>query len=127
MDNIKQTLRSLLQQTLSIAQQRPVAERRQLVRTKLSHIQTYCKEVDKTFIVREVRITCDQHDLGGQRQQAATLFHDPSEDASVAICVTDKGSLLHRNDSAWTVYANAGDVAPMTTCLGDRMDEKIAA
>jgi len=122
MDNIKQTVRSLLQQTLSVAQQKPIAERRQTVRTKLSHIQTYCKEVDKTFIVREVRITCNQYDLGGPQQQSATLFHGPSEDASVAICVTDKGSLLHRNDSLWKIYDNAGDVAPMA-----RIDEQLVA
>ncbi|MEM9088851.1 MAG: hypothetical protein AAGC93_08925 [Cyanobacteria bacterium P01_F01_bin.53] len=127
MDNIKQTLRSLLQQTLRVAQRRPAAERRQLVRTKLSHIQTYCQEIDKVFIVREVRITCDQYDLGGHQQQRATLFHGPSDDASVAICVTDKGSLLHRNDSLWRVYYNAGDVAPVTDMPATDMGETIAA
>lgn len=126
-NNIKQTLRLLLQQTLSVAQQRPVAERCQLVRTKLNNIQSYCKEVDKVFIVREVRVTCDQYELGGQQRHAATLFHGPNDDASVAICVTDKGSLLHRNDSLWRVYCNAGDVAPATDMPTTDVDETIAA
>jgi hypothetical protein len=64
------------------------------------------------FIVCELRIACDQYDLGGSKHHQATLFRGPSEDASVAICVTEQGSLLHRNDSDWKIYCNAGDVNP---------------
>ena len=54
----------------------------------------------------------DEYELGGSHQQKATLFRGPSEDASVAICVTSQGSLLHRNGSLWQIYYNAGDINP---------------
>jgi hypothetical protein len=62
--------------------------------------------------VIEEKITCDQYELGGRRQDSAILFRGPNKEATVAICVTAKGSLLHRNDYPWTIYRNAGDVDP---------------
>ncbi|MEL6384465.1 MAG: hypothetical protein AAFQ89_18815 [Cyanobacteria bacterium J06626_18] len=62
-------------------------------------------------------ITCDEYDLGGSFKDKAILFRGPSEDASVAICLTDKGSLLHRNGSLWRLYGNAGDVNPLNRLL----------
>ncbi len=110
MDSIKQELRRLLKETLTVAQTKSVAEREHFIRIGLSQIQTYCKSVNKTFIAHELRITCNEYELGGSRHQTATLFRGPSEDASVAICVTDQGSLLHRNGSLWQAYCNAGDI-----------------
>jgi hypothetical protein len=80
------------------------------VRVRLSAIREYCQTVKKTFIVVEERITCDQFGLGGVHEELATLFRGPSEDASVAICVTDRGSLLHRNDCPWQIYSDKGDI-----------------
>lgn len=107
---IKQQLRQLLKEILAAARETHSANRPILIRQGLDRIQTYCKNVGKTFIFCELRITCNEYDLGGSQQHSATLFRGPSEDASVAICVTDRGSLLHRNDSFWTVYCDAGDV-----------------
>ncbi len=112
MEQVKQTLRRLLQETLRGAQQQLIAERRHFVRKKLCDIQAYCENVNKTFIVCELSISCDQYGLGGNKYHHATLFRGPSEDASVAICVTEQGSLLHRNDSDWKIYCDAGDVNP---------------
>lgn len=112
MENIKQMLRRLLQETLHAAPEKPIAERQQFVRERLSYIQKLCSNFDKTFIVCELRVTCDQYDLGGSHQHTATLFRGPSEEASVAICITEQGSVLHRNDSSWKVYDDAGDVSP---------------
>ncbi len=113
MEDIKQTLRRLLQETLNAAPKQPIAERQQFVRDRLRYIQTFCNDIDKTFIVCELRVTCDQYDLGGNSQHRATLFRGPSETASVAICITEQGSVLHRNDSLWQVYDDAGDVSPL--------------
>ncbi len=110
MDSIKQELRRLLKETLTIAQTKSVAEREQFIRIRLSQIQTYCKSMNKTFITHELKVTCNEYELGGSYHQTATLFRGPSEDASVAICVTDQGSLLHRNGSLWRAYCNAGDI-----------------
>jgi hypothetical protein len=115
MEQVKQELRRLLQETLAIVQQQPVAERRQFLSKSLCDIQAYCENANKTFIVCELKIACDQYGLGGSKHHHATLFRGPNEDASVAICVTEQGSLLHRNDSPWTIYCNAGDVNPTTT------------
>jgi hypothetical protein len=112
MEPVKQTLRRLLQETLRSAQQQPIAERRQFVWKRLCDIQAYCENANKTFIVCELSITCNQYELGGSKHHQATLFRGPSENASVAICVTEQGSLLHRNDSDWKIYCNAGDVNP---------------
>lgn len=96
-----------------VAQQKPRSERYQTVRQRLNKIQDYCTSVGKKFIVCELQITCDQYDLGGNRQINATLFRGPNEDASVAICMTEQGSLLHRNDSPWKDYCDAGDINPV--------------
>ncbi|MEM8805978.1 MAG: hypothetical protein AAGF01_08120 [Cyanobacteria bacterium P01_G01_bin.38] len=113
MDHVKQKLRRLLQEMLITVTQLPAVKRREKIRERLEAIQDYCASVEKTFIVFELRITCDQYDLGGSKQHTATLFRGPNEDASVAICITDRGSLLHRNDSAWQIYCDAGDVNPV--------------
>lgn len=115
--DIKQEIRRLLQKTLIIAQEKEISERQQFVRASLEYIQTQCKRADKTFIVCEQAITCDQFELGGSAKNQATLFRGPSEDASVAICVTKKGSLLHRNDSEWRIYCDAGDINPQQELL----------
>lgn len=83
------------------------------IRNRLLAIKKYCATVDKTFIVVEETITCDQYSLGGCHENAATLFRGPSEDASVAICVTKKGSLLYRNGGLWKIYRYAGDINPV--------------
>lgn len=112
MEEVKKELRRLLKDTLVTAQQQPATQRCQTVRQRLNYIQNYCKDRNKTFIVCEIEVTCAQYGLGGSRQHTATLFRGPSEDASVAICVTQQGSLLHRNDSPWKIYCDAGDVYP---------------
>ncbi|NEQ50813.1 MAG: hypothetical protein F6K11_11865 [Leptolyngbya sp. SIO3F4] len=117
MEHVKQTIYRLLQETLSVAQKLPVAKRRKFIRQGLENIQDYCATFEKTFIFHELTITCDQYGLGGCQHHSATLFRGPNEDASVAICVTDQGSLLHRNDSPWTVYRDAGDVNPVQHAL----------
>jgi hypothetical protein len=106
---IRQGIDEALQSAKSLSTERSLIE----VRNRLSAIQTYCQTVNKTFIVIEEKITCNQHNLGGYETDMATLFRGPSEDASVAICVTHKGSLLHRNGSPWTIYRNVGDVHPI--------------
>ncbi len=83
------------------------------IRNKLSMIQNEYTTIEESFIVVEQRITCDQYGLGGSRCNTATLFQEPGEDASVTICVTDKGSLLHRNGEFWKMYRNLGDVYPI--------------
>lgn len=80
------------------------------IRNTLLEIQKSCQAVEKSFLFIEKRITCANYQLGGLPEDTATLFRGPREDASVAICVTDKGSLLHRNGSPWMIYHNAGDV-----------------
>lgn len=83
------------------------------IKDRLIAIQISCKAIHKTFIVVEEQITCADYDLRGSQQDTATLFRGPSEDASVAICVTQKGSLLHRNGYIWNIYKNVGDVNPI--------------
>ncbi|MBT9315892.1 hypothetical protein [Leptothoe spongobia] len=117
MEHVKQTIRRLLQETLTIAQKLPVARRQQYIRRSLENIQDYCATYEKNFIVREITINCNQYELGGSQYHFATLFRGPNEDASVAICITEQGSLLHRNDSPWKVYCNAGDVNPVQPAL----------
>jgi hypothetical protein len=114
--HIKQVLREQIREALDAAQRLPPAACRQEIKTRLLAIQAYCKTVGKTFIMVEESITCAQYSLGGGDREGATLFRGPSQDASVAICVTDKGSLLHRNDHAWKIYRDAGDIAPIK-CL----------
>ncbi|MEM6255940.1 MAG: hypothetical protein AAF821_23765 [Cyanobacteria bacterium P01_D01_bin.156] len=117
MYHVKQTIRRLLQETLVIAQKLPISKRREFVRKSLDNIRDYCATFEKTFIACELEITCNQYELGGCQHHSATLFRGPNEDASVAICITEQGSLLHRNDSLWTVYCNAGDVNPIKPIL----------
>ena len=117
MKHVKQTIRRLLQETLAIAQKLPVAKRRHYIQQSLENIQDYCATFEKSFIVREIMISCDQYELGGCEHHYATLFRGPNEDASVAICITEQGSLLHRNESPWIVYCNAGDVNPVKPAL----------
>ena len=109
---IKQELRRRLQAMLESAQHSSPTDCRNEIRQQLTAIQKYCKANEKTFIFVEQRITCNQYGLGGNRQERATLFRGPNEDASVAICVTDKGSLLHRNSCPWEIYQDAGDINP---------------
>lgn len=111
-EHVKQAIRRRIQAALRAAQTLPPDRSVSEIRARLAAIQQYCQTVNKTFIVVEEEITCDQFDLGGDRQDTATLFRGPSESASVAICVTCKGSLLHRNDCPWLVYRDAGDVHP---------------
>ena len=109
---IKQELRRRLQEGLYLAKHLPPTHCRNEIREQLTTMQIYCKTVEKTFIFVEERITCNQYGLGGNHADMATLFRGPNEDASVAICVTDKGSLLHRNGCPWKIYKDAGDVHP---------------
>ena len=112
MDRIKQELRLLLRETLTMVQKEPVANRQQFVRKKLEYIQGHCQRANKKFIVCELGITCDQYGLGGSEHHCAVLFRGPSEDASVAICVTDRGSVLYRSGSPWQLIYSARDVRP---------------
>ncbi|MEB3292972.1 MAG: hypothetical protein VKJ24_07415 [Synechococcales bacterium] len=107
---IKHTLRQRIQDALQCAQELPPDRILPAIRQRLQAIQAYCQSVGKTFVVVEETITCGHHDLGGDPADAATLFRGPDERASVAICVTYKGSVLHRNDSPWRVYRDAGDI-----------------
>lgn len=114
-DPIKQELRRRIYETLEVASDLAAGDRLDEIKFRLFAIQTYCKTVEKTFIVVERTITCDQFELGGSSHETATLFRGPNEDASVAICVTHKGSILHRNDCSWIVYKNEGDINPAAT------------
>ena len=111
MTSVKQELRRRISNMLTLAQVLPPAQARRHIREQLIMMRGYCNSVNKTFIFVEQLITCEQFDLGGGTE-AATLFRGPNEDASVAVCITAKGSLLYRSDSPWQVYRNAGDVDP---------------
>lgn len=112
-DPIKQELRRRIYETLEVAAELTADDREDEIRFRLFAIQNYCKTVEKTFIVVEQAITCDQFNLGGSAAETATLFRGPNDNASVAICVTRKGSILHRNGSSWEVYRNEGDIDPV--------------
>jgi hypothetical protein len=112
---VKQVLRQKINAALLSAQQLPPDACLQEISSKLSDIQLDCQQIQKTFIVVQEKITCNQHGLGGSDRDSATLFRGPSENASVAICVTQKGSLLHRNGDRWHLYKNAGDVHVFST------------
>jgi hypothetical protein len=107
-----QRLQQKIQTTLQMAQGLPPEACLRTIKTRLLAIQADCRAIAKTFIFVEASITCDQYNLGGCAHDQATLFRGPNEDASVAICVTAQGSLLHRDGGAWQVYYNAGDVHP---------------
>jgi len=111
---IKVTIAQTIHAILTEAPKFTTAKRSQMVRHNLQVLQHQCSQAGKTFIFIEEAITCDRFDLGGCSAAQATLFRGPDPSASVAICVTDAGSLLHRNGSRWQIYENAGDVAPET-------------
>lgn len=117
MTHIKQELRQRISETLAVAQFLSPTEACNEVRDRLQLMQAYCQSVGKTFIFVEQRIYCHQFDLGGSSKVMATLFRGPSEDASVAICITDAGSLLYRSSSAWVLYRNEGDLVPPAPAL----------
>jgi len=116
-EQIKQEIRQRIQDTLQAVRDLPSNDCLNETRNKLSAVELYCQSVGKTFIFVEECITCDQYELGGYYDDKATLFRGPSEAASVAICVTDKGSLLHRNDCPWEIYTHMGDVNPVEHLL----------
>jgi hypothetical protein len=107
---IRKEIGKQIYELLQSAKQLPTQECLNEVRNKLLEIQKDCQKVEKSFIFVEKRITCANYQLDGYSEDQATLFRGPREDASVAICITDKGSVLHRNGSPWTVYRDAGDV-----------------
>jgi len=115
--HVKQELRRRIYAALQIAKDLPPVECLKEIEARLLAIQAYCKAVERSFIMVKVKITCDQYGLGGCHYDTATLFRGPSEDASVAICVTAKGSLLHRNGWDWKAYQNMGDVDPVVYYL----------
>lgn len=106
----KTEIRQQIDEALRFAQTLPPADRVNEIRRRLSALQNYCATVNKKFIFVEQIITCDRFCLAGSASETATLFRGPKEDASVAICVTQKGSLLYRNSSPWCVYRNEGDI-----------------
>ncbi|WP_059001640.1 hypothetical protein [Leptolyngbya sp. NIES-2104] len=105
-----QTLSQKIHAALEFAKTLPTQDCVAEIRISLAAIQAYCETIEKIFIVVEERITCNQHDLSGSSQDQATLFRGPCKDASVAICITDRGSLLYRNSNEWQIYRNAGDL-----------------
>lgn len=109
-EQIKQELRRRIVEALQTAKELPPDECLNQIKISLAAIQRYCKTVGKFFVVVEERITCGQHDLGGCHEHSATLFRGPDANASVAICVTDQGSLAYRNSSPWIIYRNQGDI-----------------
>ncbi len=109
---IKQELRRRLNQALYSAKPLPPVQCRDEIRSRLTDIRKFCKANDKTFIFVEQRITFNQFGLGGNRRERATIFRGHNDEASVDICVTDRGSLLHRNECPWEIYKDAGDVNP---------------
>ena len=116
--HIKQEIRNRIQNVLETAKYLPPEACTQLVRDQLFEIQSYCQQVGKNFIFVEEEIICNQYDLNGACDDVATLFRGPDERASVAICVTQKGSLLHRNDCEWKVYRDAGDIFSTVELVG---------
>ncbi len=121
--DINHKLRQLLQETLMLARETPAAKRDRFVRNSLKYIQIYCQRVSQPFAFHELEIACNQYGLGGSLHHSATLFHGPNEEVSVAICVTKKGSLLHRNDGPWQVYYSAGDVSPAQGKINETVSE----
>jgi hypothetical protein len=109
-EQIKQELRQRIAETLQTTTELPPEERLSNIKTRLFALQAYCETVAKVFVVVEERITCDQYQLGGYCDDAATLFRGPDINASVAICVTDQGSLAYRNSTPWIIYRNQGDI-----------------
>ncbi|MBD3881825.1 hypothetical protein IFO70_08670 [Phormidium tenue FACHB-886] len=113
-EQVKWVLRQSIDEALETAKDLAPSICLAEVRSQLLTIQSYCEAVGKVFIVVEESITCDRYGLGGCSEDVAVLFRGPKEDASVAICVTQKGSLLYRNSHAWRVYRDAGDINPVS-------------
>lgn len=109
-EQLKQELRHRIQETLQSASMVSGEVGLEVIRKRLLNIQRYCQSIGKGFIFVEQEITCDQYRLQGSEQDAAILFRGPKEDASVAICLTRKGSLLYRNSCPWIIYRDAGDI-----------------
>jgi hypothetical protein len=109
-EQIKQELRLRIQETLQIARTLPFDIGLEVIKKRLLNLQRYCQSKGKGFIFVEQEITCDQYKLQGSHRDAAILFRGPNEDASVAICLTYRGSLLYRNSSPWIIYRDAGDI-----------------
>ncbi|MEO0408370.1 MAG: hypothetical protein AAF289_13565 [Cyanobacteria bacterium P01_A01_bin.135] len=112
-EEIKQEIRQRIRAALNIAKTLSPEHCAQTIRVELDSLKRYCESVNKTFIVVEEAIACHQYGLGGSAQETATLFRGPDERATVAICVTQRGSILHRNDSGWMVYRHMGDLGPL--------------
>lgn len=109
-EKTKQELRRRIRELLQIARMLPFEAGLAEIRNRLFNIQQYAQFMGKGFIFVEQEITCDQYSLEGCHQDAAVLFRGPREDASVAICLTHKGSLLYRNSCSWIIYRDAGDI-----------------
>jgi hypothetical protein len=111
-EQVKQELRQRIAATLQTAKELSPEACFNQVKHDLLALQKYCQMVGKVFIVVEEKITCDCYELGGHHEHAATLFRGPDENASVAICVTERGSLVYRNSTPWIIYRNQGDINP---------------
>jgi hypothetical protein len=105
----KQELRQRIHEALQFAKDLSPDDCLAEIKNRLLAIQRDCLSMQKSFIVVEEQITCDQYNIGGSKQETATLFRGPSPDASVAICVTQRGSLLYRNGNLWVVYRHVGN------------------
>ena len=110
-EQIKREVRQRIQAALNTARSLSPEHCVQTIRAELNSLKQYCQSVNKTFIVVEEAIACDQYDLGGSPHNTAILFRGPDARATVAICVTQRGSLLHRNDSDWVTYRAMGDLS----------------
>ncbi|GAB4228625.1 MAG: hypothetical protein Kow00121_57620 [Elainellaceae cyanobacterium] len=111
---LKQELRRRINEALISAQDLPPDQCLHRIKERFSAIQAFCQDIGKTFVVVESQITCNQYDLGGSSKDTATLLRGPDQAATVAVCVTQKGSLLHRNSCPWKIYRNVGDVNPIS-------------
>jgi hypothetical protein len=108
---LKQELRQRIHTALQSARNLQSEACLNHIRVELLALQNLCQRAGKVFIVVEEAITCDRYELGGSCEHTATLFRGPDENASVAICITNQGSLAYRNSSAWIIYRNQGDIA----------------
>ncbi len=112
-ERVRQELGQKIHAALQAAKNLSREEALTAIKTSLLAIQIECRTIGKSFIFIEERVTCSQYGLKGRIQDSATVFRGPSENASVAICVTDRGSLLHRNGDRWQIYKDVGDVNPV--------------
>lgn len=109
-DQVKQEQKRKIHGVLQTAVELPLPTCRDYIRAELLALKAFCQNWGKLFVVVEEQITCAQHDLGGREEQTATLFRGPDQKASVAICITDQGSLAYRNGSLWCIHKNEGDI-----------------